>query len=168
MSSEAQLRGAAPAGYLVALAVLGPFLTPYIGIWHADAQVGSINWRFGFLGLTFSSLFYLLLTLVLAALTAGYFAHRRTLTAVGISALVAAVLLLAALPIFGLDTLQLRRTINPQVFASYKVAAMKGGALGALAVPIFLVFGIGAIQASRSLPGSRRTGDRQVPTPLIR
>ena len=168
MPSEAHLRRAAPAAYLVALAVLGPFLTPQIGIWHADASVGSLNWRFGFVGLIYSSLFYLLLALLLATLTAGYFAHRRTLIALGIAGVAAAVLLLAGLPLFALDTLQLRKTINPTIFVSYKEAAMKGAALGALAVPVFLVFGFGVLKASRSIPGSRGTGDRQAPAPLIR
>lgn len=168
MLSEAQLRKSAPAAYLIALAVLGPFLTPQIGIWHTDAAVGSLTWRFGFQGLIYSSLFYLLLALLLAALTAAYFSHRRILVALGIAGLAAAVLLLAGLPIFALDTLQLRKTITPTIFVSYKEAAMKGAALGALAVPVFLVFGFGVLKASRSIPGSRGTGDRQAPAPLIR
>jgi hypothetical protein len=168
MPSGAQLSRAAPAAYLLALALLGPFLTPHIGIWHADASVGSLNWRFGFAGLIYSSLFYLLLALLLAALAAGYFAHRRTLVTVGVVAVVAAAVLLAGLPIFALDTLQLRKTLNPGIFQSYKEAAMKGAALGALAIPVFLVFGLGALKASRALPRSRGAGDRQVAAPLIR
>jgi len=41
-------------------------------------------------------------------------------------------------------------------------------ALGALAVPFFLVFALGVLKASRSLPQSRGAGDRQAPAPLIR
>ena len=168
MPSEAQLRRAAPAAYLAALAVLGPFLTPQIGIWHATAEVGSLNWRFGFVGLIYSSSFYLLLALLIGALTAGYFSHRRALGVLGIVGIAAAVLLLAALPLFALDTLQLRKTLNPGVFLSYKEAALKGAALGALAVPVFLVFSYGVLKALRSLPASRGAGDRQAPAPLIR
>lgn len=160
-------RAPAAAAYLIAFAVLGPFLTPQIGIWNAPA-VGSMEWRFGFQGLIYGSLFYLLLALLLAALTAGYFSHRRTLVAVGVVAVAAAVLLLAGLPFFVLDTLQLRKALNPGVFQSYKEAAMKGAALGALAIPVFLVFGHGIIKGSRSIPGARAAGDRQAAVPLIR
>jgi hypothetical protein len=170
MSSGAQLARAAPAAYLLALAVLGPFLTPQIGIWEptGGVSVGSLSWRFGFLGLIYSSLFYLLIALLLATLTAGYFAHRRTLFGLGVVSVILTVLLAAGLPFFALDTLQLRKTLTPQAFEPYKTAAIKGAALAVLAVPIFFLFSFGALKASRALPGSRGAGDREAPAPLIR
>ncbi|HSE53161.1 MAG TPA: hypothetical protein VLB00_13290 [Gemmatimonadales bacterium] len=169
MSSGAQPSRAAPAAYLVALAVLGPFLTPQIGIWEplGGVSVGSLSWRFGFLGLIYSSLFYLLIALLLATLTAGYFAHRRVLFGLGIASVILSVLLLAGLPFFALDTLQLRKTLTATAFQPYKTAAIKGAALAVLAVPIFLVFSLGALKASRALPGWRGS-ERQAPSPLIR
>jgi hypothetical protein len=170
MPSGAQTSRAAPAAYLVALAVLGPFLTPQIGIWEplGGISVGSLSWRFGFLGLIYSSLFYLLIALLLATLAAGYFAHRRTLFGLGIASVILSVLLLAGLPFFALDTLQLRKTLTPTAFQPYKTAAIKGAALAVLAVPIFLVFSLGALTAWRALPGSRGQSERQAPSPLIR
>jgi hypothetical protein len=78
------------------------------------------------------------------------------------------VLLLAGLPFFALDTLQLRKTLTPTAFQPYKTAAIKGAALAVLAVPIFLVFSLGALTAWRALPGSRGQSERQAPSPLIR
>jgi hypothetical protein len=170
MPSGAQSSRAAPAAYLLALAVLGPFLTPHIGIWDpiGSVSVGSLSWRFGFQGLIYSSLFYLLLALLLAILTAGYFGHRRALLGLGIASIILSVLLAAGLPFFALDTLQLRKTLTPPAFEPYKTAALKGAALAALAVPIFFLFSLGALRASRALRGSRGTADRQAPAPLIR
>ena len=170
MPSGAPLSRAAPAAYLLALAVLGPFLTPQIGIWDpvGGVSVGSLSWRFGFLGLIYSSLFYLLIALLLATLTAGYFGHRRALLGLGIVSVVLSLLLLAGLPFFALDTLQLRKTLTPAAFEPYKTAAIKGAALAVLAVPIFFLFSVGALKASRALPGSRGGGERQAPAPLIR
>lgn len=169
MPSGAQPSRAATAAYLVALAVLGPFLTPQIGIWDpiGGVSVGSLSWRFGFQGLIYSSLFYLLLALLLGALTAGYFGHRRALFGLGIASIILAVLLAAGLPFFALDTLQLRKTLNPEAFQPYKTAAMKGAALAVLAVPIFLVFSLGALQAARGLPVPRSLNGRPA-TPLMR
>jgi hypothetical protein len=170
MPSGAQPSRAAPAAYLLALAVLGPFLTPQIGIWEpiGGVSVGSLSWRFGFQGLIYSSLFYLLIALLLATLTAGYFGHRRALFGLGIVSVILSVLLAAGLPLFALDTLQLRKTLAPQAFEPYKTAAMKGAALAVLAVPLFFLFSLGALRASRALPGSRGAGERQAPAPLIR
>ena len=170
MPSGAPLSRAAPAAYLLALAVLGPFLTPQIGIWNptGGVSVGSLSWRFGFQGLIYSSLFYLLIALLLATLTAGYFAHRRALFGLGIASIILSVLLAAGLPLFALDTLQLRKTLAPAAFEPYKTAAIKGAALAVLAVPIFLVFSLGAIKAARGLPGSRGLSDRQAPSLVIR
>jgi hypothetical protein len=161
---------AAPAAYLLALAVLGPFLTPQIGIWNplGGVSVGSLSWRFGFLGLIYSSLFYLLVALLLAALAAGYLGHRRTLLGLGIVSVVLAVLLAAGLPLFALDTLQLRKTLTAAAFAPYKTAAIKGAALAVLAVPIFFVFSLGALKAWRAVPVPRGQSDRTAPSPLIR
>jgi hypothetical protein len=163
-----RLRTAAPAAYLISLALLGPFLTPHIGIWDAGIPVGSLGWRFGFVGLVFSSLFYLLLALVLAATTAGYFGHRRTLLLVTLLSALACALLVLGLPLFALDTLQLRKILNPTVFVPYKVAALKGAALAAMGIPVLLLVTLGSHQAWRSLRGPRVAGERQGRTPLIR
>ena len=170
MPSGTPLSRVAPAAYLLALAVLGPFLTPQIGIWDpiGGVSVGSLSWRFGFQGLIYSSLFYLLLALLLATLTAGYFGHRRALLGLGIVAVMCSVFLMAGLPFFALDTLQLRKTLTPKAFEPYQTAAIKGAALAVLAVPIFLVFSLGALKAARGLPGSRGQNGRQAPSPLIR
>jgi hypothetical protein len=170
MPSGAPLSRAAPAAYLLALAVLGPFLTPLIGIWDpvGGVSVGSLSWRFGFLGLIYSSLFYLLIALLLATLAAGYFGHRRALFGLAIVSLILTVLLMGGLPFFALDTLQLRKTLTPAAFEPYKTAAIKGAALAVLAVPLLLTFSLGALKAARGLPGSRGLGGRQARSPLIR
>ena len=170
MPSGAPLSRAAPAAYLLALAVLGPFLTPQIGIWDpiGGVSVGSLSWRFGFQGLIYSSLFYLLIALLLATLTAGFFGHRRALFGLGIVSIMISVLLLAGLPFFALDTLQLRKTLTPAAYEPYKTAAIKGAALAVLAVPIFLAFSLGALKAARGLSGSRGLNSRSAPSPLMR
>lgn len=170
MPSGAPLSRAAPAAYLLALAVLGPFLTPQIGIWDpiGGVSVGSLSWRFGFLGLIYSSLFYLLIALLLATLTAGFFGHRRALFGLGIVSIMLSVLLLAGLPFFALDTLQLRKTLTPTAYEPYKTAAIKAAALAVLAVPIFLAFSLGALKAARGLPGSRSLNGRTARSPLMR
>ena len=103
--------------YLVSLALLGPFISPWFGIWFDTSNVGTPMWRFGAYGQAAAAQFYLFMALGVAALIAARLSHRKVLLGLGITAgLIGLALGVAGLS-FILDFLQLRRSMNPTISA---------------------------------------------------
>jgi hypothetical protein len=154
------LRSIAPAGYLIAVALLGPFLSPLVGSFTGVVPIGSLAWRFGAFGLFFGSHFYLVLALLVAACAAAALGHRNALFTIALFSLVACIMMLAALPIFSLDTLQMRRALKPDAFQPYRVGALKAAAQAGLGVAILFILFRGSLRAARALPHTRESGRR--------
>jgi hypothetical protein len=143
------------AGYFLAINLIGPFLSPLLGIWGGRVPIGSLTWRFGFLGLVFNGQFYLLLSLFTATLIAGFLGHRRVMSVISFAALAITALLLFGLPVFSLDTLQMRRSMSPAAFLPFKLSAMKAAAQAAIGIPIFLTIFVTSRRASKALRPAR-------------
>ena len=77
-------RGAGGILYLVSLALLGPFFSPWFGIWSNALHVGTTTWRFGVYGQLAATQFYLFLALGVAALIAARLSHRKVLFGLGV------------------------------------------------------------------------------------
>ena len=145
----------ATIGYLLALGMLGPALSPYVGVWGDLANEGSVLWRFGIYGQLATSQFYVLVSLALFAVTAAAFGHRGVLRATGIVAIVLAVLLAAGGPFFALDYLQVKKSMTPIAFAPFKSTAFKVVGMAFLSVIVLITIAVATFRAARVFKDSR-------------
>lgn len=144
---------------LLALALLGPFFSPLIGIWGESAKVGSVLWRFGAYGLVIGGQFYVLAALAVAGLAAASLEQRRILFALAAGTWFLALLLAVGLPLFVLDFLQLKKLMDPKGFGPFKTAAFKVFAMGAMVVPILVFVGFQLRRAGKAIaPNNRPRG----------
>ena len=150
--------------YLVILALLGPFMSPWSGIWGETANVGSVAWRYGVFGQVVLALYYPFLALAVTALIAARRGERRVLLAVAAVSVVLALLVAAGLGPFALDFLELKRTLNPPSFRPLKDAGYKVMAMSLLAIPGFLLMARHAWVAARE---SKTVPPRVRPSPLV-
>jgi hypothetical protein len=88
------------------------------------------NWRVGAFGVTLARLEYLALADALAVATAFYLEHRKVLIGLAAAHLVVGVGILAGLGLFTLDTLQIRRLMQPERVRRLDIAALRTLALG--------------------------------------
>lgn len=122
-------------------------------------QFGTLQWRFATTGLMLGNYGTILLGTGLIGLVAALVGDRGALRALGMVALVMAVVTLAVVLLFALDTLQIRRLAA----ANYKrpITLSAAGALftGVFATLVWGVLGRAALVASRAVarvvPGSR-------------
>ena len=112
-------------------------------------KFGTVQWRFAALGLLAGNLGTVMLGVGLLGLVAALAGHRRVLRALGITAMVAGVLLVAALGLFTLDALQVRRSANPQFLQALTVSSMGALFTGVLGVVALFSIGVGAWTATR-------------------
>ena len=153
------------SGYLLSLALLGPFFSPLTMLGDQLSTVGSLRWRFGILGIAFNQVEYLLLAILVAALWAGYRNHRRTVFGLGVLTAVLAAGFLAATILFALDTVQYRQMLDPSARGTVTVQAAQAALRALLALVVLIGLGLAFFRASRALaPFSRPKGA----TPLIR
>jgi hypothetical protein len=133
-----------------ALLVLLPLLEVALTVW--PLRPAQATWRFGASGLLSNALLLPLLGTALLACAASLLEHRRALRALGTLSLVASVGLLLALGLFGLDTLRLRASVNPELALQFDVSS------GRAALALLLVaFGWGWIGlAARATTRRRR------------
>jgi hypothetical protein len=112
-------------------------------------QFGSLQWRFGIVGLLLGNFGTILLGLGLVGLLAVFNGHRTVLRVLGYLALVLGIVTLALLAFFLLDALQMRQLANTNVKRAILLSS--GGALftGLFGVVALVSVGRGAIAASR-------------------
>ncbi len=123
------------------------------------AQLGNVQWRYGFAGLLSGFLHTPLLGMLIATLAATFFRDRTVLQILAAVSVVSAAILLIVMPLFILDVLELRATTPPE-----RVAAFQAGALFALfkhftATIAFTLLGVGAFKTAGAMPrdhGSRK------------
>jgi hypothetical protein len=110
------------------------------GVWplHPDLT----NWRVGTFGVSLSRLEFIALADALAVATALYLDHRRVLVALGVVLLLVGLVLVAAMALFALDVLQLRRVMRPERVRQLDLAAVRTLAVGGAAALACLVFPI--------------------------
>src|SRR5688500_5955440 len=141
---------------LLALALLGPFFSPLIGIWGDSAKFVSVLWGIGAYGLVIGGQFYLVAALAVGALAAAALGRGKHLRVLSWVTAVLALLLAAGLPLFVLDFLQLRRLMDPAVFGPFKTAAFKVFAMAAIGIPILGFAAIQLRRAGKAIPPDSR------------
>jgi chromate transport protein ChrA len=117
-------RRIAAAAYAVAALL---FLVPISEMgaqlqWHFAPS--AIQWRVGVVGLL-SGVVSPVFAIFLAAATAYFADHRRTLRAFSALSLLGALLLIGLIITFALDALQLRGNVRPEAARTFNVAALK-------------------------------------------
>jgi hypothetical protein len=129
-------------------------------------QLGSLQWRFGIVGVLFSNLGTVLLGLGLVGLVAAFNSHRGILKALGYVALTLAAVTIAMLALFALDAVQMRtlqNTTGKRVVLMSSMGAVFAGVFGVIAL---ISIGRGALAASRPTgPLGRRA--RPAASPLV-
>jgi hypothetical protein len=129
-------------------------------------QFGSLQWRFGIVGVLFSNLGTILLGAGLVGLIAAFNGHRGMLRALGYVALLVAAVILALLVLFALDAVQVRTLQNAngkRLVLLSSLGAVFAGVFGA--VTLFSI-GRGALAVSRPAgPVGRRS--RPASSPLV-
>lgn len=130
-------------------------------------QFGSLQWRFGIVGLLLGNFGTILLGTSLIGLVAAFNGHRMVLRILGYATLVAAAITLAVLALFVLDAVQMRQLAN----ANYKrtvlfssIGAMFAGTFGVI---VLVSVGRGALAASRSAAGVVGRRARPAASPLV-
>lgn len=129
---------------LLVLEPLGDLLSQALPL-----QPSVLAWRFGFLGFFANNLLTPLLGVTLAMVAAACLGHVRTQRVLSILCLVVSVSLLVALGSFGLDALQLRKSVQPAMISRYDAGA-------AIAIAKYFASIVGfALLARTRLRGSR-------------
>jgi hypothetical protein len=139
-----------------AFLVLAPIVDLMLRVF--PPQFGSLQWRFGTIGLMLAQFGTVLLGLGLIGLVAAFNAHTGVLRALGYVALVGAALTLAALALFALDAIQIRTlATNPQAKRALLVSSAEAMFSGLFGTFVLFTIGRGALAASRrSSPAMRR------------
>jgi hypothetical protein len=130
-------------------------------------QFGSLQWRFGTVGLMLGNFGTILLGAGLVGLIATINGHRGMLRVLGYLALALAAVTLAVLALFALDALQMRTLANANLKRAILLSA--GGAIFAGtfgAIALFFI-GRGALAASRPVGGVMKRATRPAASPLV-
>lgn len=132
----------------------------------SQTEIGTLNWRFGTVGLLFGNYGTIILGASLIGLTAAILGDRGVLRAVGGAALVMAVFTLALLVLFGLDAVQLRQLVAYNIKRQVGISSLGAAVTGVLGTIVWFLIGRGAMAASRSgrVVASSRT---RAPSPLV-
>lgn len=123
-------------GYLVALALVGQYLSELTVLGNEAAPVGSIRWRFAITGITFVSMKWLLVGLGAALASAVILNHRLMLKALSTVGWLVVGLAGVALVIYALDFLQLRLAVADAGQRRFTTISLRSGvsAIGAIVV----------------------------------
>lgn len=120
MNTSRQLSSGA---YLIAAALsVFPLYDSSISV--APWRIASTQWRFGAIGLLSNTLMIVALGALIAVVTAVTLHHDRTRRVLRIASWIFATLLLAAIVAFGLDAVQARAQIRPDLLVSYQLASL--------------------------------------------
>lgn len=140
------LKALYPVGVLL---IIASVVDPSFRIWPLDP--GSARWRFGAVGFFSSALAGVAFGMAWLIGVAGLLDQRRAMRALsGLSVFVGAILLLVLLG-FGLDALQVRATVNPQLMASFDSTVAKAAGSILLAAAVFLMVGVGGWISARRM-----------------
>ena len=174
MASAASLPGSrassAPAlflRYLVALALVGQYLSELVVLGSDAAPVGSIRWRFAITGITFVSMKWLLVGFGAATASAAILNHRLMLKVLSTLGWLVVRLAGVALVLYALDFLQRRLAVAEVSQRRFTTISIRSGvvALAAVWVAGLMATGAWRLGTRDSRPGSRRLAYLLSPTP---
>jgi hypothetical protein len=112
---------AVPAYLMAALLVLFPLGDTLLTVW--PLRLGTVSWRFGAVGIFSRAMMTPLLGLLLALAVAALAKHSRARRGIALLAGLQALVLLIVIPLFALDTLQMRSQVRPEALAGVDVAS---------------------------------------------
>ncbi len=118
-------------------------------------KFGEVGWRFGAFGLAVSKTTWIVFGDALLALAAVGLGSRLGLRIWAVAHLVAAVVMGLALTAFGLDLLQLRPTIRPEVTQAFLLAGIRAALVTGVVVAVWLWAGLVGLRSTRT-SGSKR------------
>ena len=121
------------------------------------------RWRFGAVGLVSNSLLIPMLGVLIAYVTAVILDHRTTRRIIGGVSFAAMALCLVALVMFGLDAVQTRAGVRPEMQLSFGVASAAAAIKTIFATVTFLAIGVAAFRGSRDKAARMKSPD----TPLF-
>lgn len=113
-------------------------------------RFGDTSWRIGSVGLVTLSVPALLISLLVICVTAVLLDHRRTLRAFSILSIGAATVMIAVLPLFVLDFLELRRLVRPEALGTFDLTMVRAAAAVLLTSGVLGWIGVGAWKATGS------------------
>ncbi|MDF1502502.1 hypothetical protein [Roseisolibacter sp. H3M3-2] len=132
-----------------------------------NAEAGSLQWRFGTVGLLFGNLGTILLGLGVSGLVAALTGSRPALRAVGFVAIALAVVVFALMALFALDALQMRRLVAPPIKRQILVSSASAGFSAGFGMIALLVLGRAALVASRQTRAAAGRGAPRAVQPLV-
>lgn len=166
MLSDETLQRYAKGLYPIALLLICVPLVD-IGLRSMGTEAGSLQWRFGIVGLLFGNMGTILLGLGLTGFVAALTGNRTALRTVGFVAIILAVVVFALLALFALDALQMRRLVavpvKRQILLSSAGAAFSAG----FAMLALLFVGRSALVASRQVRTPAGRGASRPAQPLV-
>ena len=129
---------------------INPIISLVVTRWPLN--VDSLGWRFFFSGTLISDVMPFHATaLALLLLLSTLLGHRNVARAVAITAIVAAFAIIAAVMLFGLDALQMRRTVPQANKSQFDAAAMKTFLLSVTLAPALLWMAVRTFAATRGV-----------------
>jgi hypothetical protein len=123
LSSKPLERTAGPFYFLALLFLVLPLVDYVMNVWPLSP--GTVNWRYGALGLSGGFLLTPLLGLVMLLTGSILFGHRGMRVFVGVVSAVLALLLALGMMLFVLDSLQVRRGVAADAMWAYDVGVIK-------------------------------------------
>lgn len=145
-------------GYLVALALVGQYLSELVVLGTEAAPVGSIRWRFAITGITFVSMKWLMVGLGAATASAAALNHRLVLRVLSTLGWLVVGLAGVALLIYALDFIQLRLAVADEGLRRFTTISLRSGvsAIGAIVVVALMASAAWRLGTRDSRPGLRR------------
>ncbi|MDQ6633389.1 MAG: hypothetical protein M3Z10_01385 [Gemmatimonadota bacterium] len=153
----------APCLYLLALIlIVVPLVDAAVSI--TPFRPRNVQWRFGAIGLFTNTLLTPGVGVMIAVVTAAVMQHVRAQRLLAILSWIGVVVLLGMLVVFGLDALQTRALVRPEMMRPFVLASTVAACKLILWMIAFIVFA----RASRVPPSSRRSAESPAQSMLIR
>jgi hypothetical protein len=147
---------------LLIVLVLLPFADVLLAI--APARPAEPGWRFGVVGVLLASLPSLAFAITLLAGLTTLLGHHRAQLAVGVVAVLMAIVVGLASLSFGLDALEVRRLVRADAKPGFDDSAFRALITVALVAPTMLWVGVRTISAARA---AAKASDSDGPAPLL-
>jgi hypothetical protein len=151
-----------PLALLLILVPLGD-----IALRSMTTEAGSLQWRFGTVGLLFGNLGTIVLGLGLTGFVAAVTGGRNGLRGVAFVAFLIAAIVLALLVLFALDAVQIRRLVAIPMKRGILVSSVGATFSAMFATVALIVLGRGALVASRSAHAAAQRRTKASPSPLV-
>ncbi len=116
------------------LLLINPALDLVASTW--PLRFDQITWRFGFFGLVLSSALPMATAAALIALVGGLLGSQRTVRVAALVLGLMAVVVAVSLVLFGLDALQVRRSVPQPQKDRFDASSFKAMAMAALFIPV--------------------------------